>query len=365
MLSIFKHVPDKQPPRIYPEMNNFKHVIMSNYEECSSYWRDMNWSVRGDHILVAILNAAVDIISDNPLDIYRYTQDTIEQHTSARGFVSSITYGRVQPKSYFYGKDCQEIYVNQSFDDAIEQMVTKPWQYWESIRIVEHPFTSLDLQLANGKLRHSGESGLCILKMDIALMYTQYRMWLNSSRSKYADGTHKAITNFIHSYPIVNLLKTHLERAWFNRFFAIALGQPISNQKDDTRLMLRNPYIDSDKVLKRMDETVRRSRANFHEWICWMPGIYCKHLKEHLLQDLVMETHQNKLAFAFGRLKAMEWLFRMEYEIRTGADGQWESEYLKKYREYKYGRTFGTIRGLHYDDVIYLYESKLNSYLVI
>lgn len=364
MLSIFKDIPDRQPPRIPPRLHNVKQILHENHERIVEFWRGMNWAVRSDHILVAMLTQIPDIISYNPLDIYRHAQDTMEQFTSARGIGSSITYSRVQPRSYFYGSQCQEIIISQPFDDAIDQIFTAHYVNWETLRIVTHPFTTFDFQLANGKVRKSGEAGLCVIKMDLALLYTQYRLWLkDKKRSMYDDGTARSIMNFIHSYPVVNLLKSQTERAWFNRLFNISEGLPNLDTREDTRLFMSNPYIGVDDILRKLDSDIKRSRNNFHDWVCWIPGIFGKNLKAHLVQDTILETQQNKLPWALGWLRPMHWMFKLENEIKTGSNTKYAAEYLRKYKEYMYGRTFGTIRGLKYDTVLDAFTNEINVYL--
>lgn len=364
MLSIFKDIPDRQPPRIPPKLNNVKQVIHENHKRIVEFWRGMNWAVRSDHILVAMLTQIPDIISENPLDIYRHAQDTMEQYTAARGIGSSITYSRIQPRSYFFGANCQEVLISQPFDDAIDQVFSKHYTEWETLRIVTHPFTTFDFQLANGKQRKSGESGLCVIKMDLALMFAQYKLWSKDKfRCMYEDGTPKSIMNFIHSYPIVSLLRTQTDRAWYNRLFNISEGLPNMETREDTRLFMSNPYINVDEILTKLDYDIKRSRNNFHDWICWVPGIFSKNLKQHLIQDTVLETQQNKLPWALGWFSTLHWLFKLEHDIETHASTKYTTEYLRKYKEYMYGRTFGTIRGLKYDTVLEAFTNEINAYM--
>lgn len=359
MLSLFKPIRDRQPPRYPPSLDNVKRTVMENYHRCVKYWQGMNWSVRSEHMLVGILNQ-IHVENHDPLAVYRSADVQSAGLVGSRGLINSITYGRVQPKSDYYGITCKEIIIDQRFDNSVDLIFTTHYSKWDPIRVVRHPFTTFDYQLANGKKRTSGEEGLVIIKIDLALLYTQYRLWrLDKIRSVYEDGTPKSVMNFIHSYPVVNMLKTHLDCVWYNRFLNICLNRPNLNDRGDQRLALISSYPYMDQIHQKLKTDMERSRANFHEWLCWIPGLFTKNYKEFLLQDSVLQTHQIKLAFALGWYPAMEWLFKMEASIHTGADTLYRNEYLKANREYRSNRVYGSIRGLNYYDIEKQFEENI------
>lgn len=361
MLSFFKNIPDRQSPRILPNYENLKRTLIHNQIKITEYWQAMNWSVKSDHILVGLLYQ-LNSAATHPMDIYNSIRNYLDGFTMSRGIASTVGYGRVQPKSHFYGHECQEIIVEQPFDDSFNQIFQLPYTKWEALRVIEHPFTSFDYQLANGKIRKNGEKGLCVLKVDLALLYTQYSLWRKDKvRSQYEDGTPKAITNFVHSYPIVNLLKSHNERVWFNRLFNTAMGKLNIDEREDSRLRLLNPYHYMDDIHEKMINELEKSRANFHEWCCWIPGIYTKNLKQHLLQDTVLETQQIKLPWLLGRLSTLEFLLYEETIAGTHSNKMYISEILRSHREYESSRTYSTIRGLDDKTLIRNIEERVIS----
>lgn len=363
MLSFLKHTPDRQPVKTINRLNNIRFTLEDNLKRITQFWHGANWSVKGDHILVSMLGAMTSE-AFNAIDVYDSVRYQAQRVSMARGFASQVGYGRIQPKSYFYGNDCQEIYVYQNFDDSIKQIFTKHYTSWETIRIISHPFTSLDFQLANGKPRKSGEKGLVVIKMDLALMYAQYRMWrADRYRSYYLDGTPKSITNFIHTYPIVSMLKSHTDQAWFNRLFKLSKGEELSNIREDSRLFLVNPYYNVDQVLERIMEDCEKSRNNIHEWCSEIPGIFCKNLKAFYTQDNVLETQQLKGPWNIGRLPLYEWLFSTALKSKGGSNTLYVGEYRKQMREYTNQRTFDTIRGVNGKDVLQEFDTRVTSYV--
>lgn len=361
MLSFFKNVPDRQSPRIFSNFQNILRTLHHNHEQIVKYWHGMNWSVKSDHVLVGLL-LQLSSAANHPTGIYNSIRNYLDGFTMSRGIASGVGYGRIQPKSHFYGHECQEVLVEQPFDDALDQLFGKHYTEWETLRIIEHPFTSFDYQLANGKIRKNGEKGLCVIKMDLALLYTQYALWRrDTQRSKYEDGTVKSITNFVHTYPIVSLLKSHNERVWFNRLFNLAMGRLNIDEREDTRLRLLNPYLYIDDYQRKIIDELEKSRANFHEWCCWIPGIFSKNLKQHLIKDNVLETQQLKLPWLLGRLSTLEFLIHEEFVTNTHANKMYLSEIFRKHREYSGSQTYATIRGLDSKMLIKNIEDKIIS----
>lgn len=350
MLSFLK-LPDRQPPRIHPLLNNVKRTFTANHTTFVKYWRNMNWVVKSDHILVGLI-VQLSTNAFTPIDIYNSIRRNLDGVTMNRGIGSSVGYAKVQPKSHFYGHECKEILIEQPFDDSIQQLFSTHYTEWETIRAVQHPFTSFDYQLANGKLRHSGEYGICVLKMDLALLYTQYVLWRRDTfRSKYEDGTSKSIMNFVHSYPIVNLVKSHNERVWYNRLFNKVKSETVSNYKPDNRPVLLDPYLYLDQIQDKLIDDMEKSRANFHEWCCWIPGITTKNLKEHLKQDNTLSTQQNRLPWLLGELSTIEMLVRLELITNTNASTGYCSEIVRLNKNYLNSRLYGTIKGLPFEEI--------------
>lgn len=350
MLSFLK-LPDRQPPRIPPLLNNVRKTFEHNHTVFTNYWRSMNWAVRSDHILVGLI-IQLTTNAFSPIDIYTSIRRGLDGITMNRGIGSSVGYARVQPKSHFYGSQCSEVLIEQPFDDAIHQLFSTHYTLWETVRVIQHPFTSFDYQLANGKLRHSGEYGICVLKMDLALLYTQYVLWRRDTfRSRYEDGTNKSIANFVHTYPIVNLMRSHNERVWYNRLFTKVKSELVNNAKADNRPRLLDPYLYLDQIQDKLIDDMEKSRANFHEWCCWIPGISTKNLKEHLKQDNVLATQQNRLPWLLGELPAIEMLVRLELAANTNASTGYCSEIIKLNKNYLNSRTYGTIKGLPFEEI--------------
>lgn len=349
MLSFFNQRRNKQPPRQYPNLDNCRFILKQNIDRTIQYYRGLNWAVASDHILVTLLNS----IHSEALDkysLYNSIINLVNMIASAKGVATNVAYGKVQHKSYFYGIDTQEIYIDQRFDDAYDQMMRKHYTEWETIRVVTHPFTSFDLQLANGKKRKSGETGLVVIKMDLCLLYAQYKLWLRDTlMSQYFDGTQKTIMNFVHSYPIPSMLKSHIDCAWFNRIMNTMQDLPISFEKPDSRLMLSNPYIGVETITKNIKRDITNSQADMFEWVCWVPGIYQENMHKFYLQDNLLETQQLRLPWLLGRYYLLRWLFVTDMVVQNYANQKYRHEYYRGWKEIKSNNLFKTIRNLDYE----------------
>lgn len=366
MLSFFNIRRDRQPARHYPNLDNCRFILKQNIQRTIQYYRNLNWAVASDHILVTLLNSIHSEAMDK-YNLYNSTINLVNMVASAKGLATNVAYGKVQHKSYFYGIDTQEIYIDQRFDDAYDQMLNKPYTEWETIRVVTHPFTSFDLQLANGKKRRSNEKGLVIIKIDLCLLYAQYKLWLRDvEMSRYFDGSQKTIMNFIHSYPIPSMLYSHIDCAWFNRLMFQMQELPISFEKPDSRLMLPNPYIGTESIVKNIKRDIFNSQANMFDWVCWIPGIYKENMHQFYLQDNLLETQQLRLPWLLGRYYILRWLFLIDIQINNYANKQYRSEYFRKWKEIKSNNLFRTIRNLdqswfnNFDSIYQMIENETN-----
>lgn len=348
MFKFFNYGVEKGTPRLLSNFDYVKRTIKWNTETLIKYWREMNWVVKSEHILVNLFNSLHAEASD-VLESYRLTRDQVTMQVPSRGIITSINYGRLQPKSNFYGNECREIIIEVPFDDAVEQMMTRSYKEWEPIKVIHHPFTSFDYQLPNNKLRRSGEKGLVIIKMDLSLLYTQYRMWLrDKATSTYGEeGVRKSVMNFLHSFPITNMMRSHIDVVWFNRLFALQEGAPVSNLREDDRLRLATSYTGTDEVLTKYIEIIERGRYDFQEICGMLPGIYTKSLKERMNFDGVRMTHQIRLAVELFRSETMVFLFRSELINPTGRNTMYINEYKQYRRKYDNSNLNDTIKGLN------------------
>lgn len=362
MLTFLHSTRDRQPPRLPPRLNTVKDNIFYNYKRITKYWRNMNWVVKSDHILVGILNGLSSSTFD-PASNYRIARDMALTYTAPRGMVTPVNYGKVQFKSSFYGIDSQEIVLEQPFDDAVEQIFTKHYSEWEPVRVIYHPFTSFDYQLANGKKRVNGESGICVIKVDIGLLFAQYKAWRNDeSNSVYEDGTRKSIMNFVHSYAVVNMMRTHLECVWFNRLRNKYFGIPNNDNREDSRLAMSSSYYHVDEVQDTLIEYLNRSRGSVQDYACWIPGLFNKNFKDFLKDDIVMNTHQNRLAKYLAEVPYLSLLFAIDFKVDARASGMERNEYIRKFKSMDTGRLFGTIRNLSYDKTRDYFMDNINIY---
>lgn len=363
MLSFFRNPRERQPPRHPPRLDNVRDNIQYNYRRITEFWHHMNWVVKSDHPFVGILNGLYTSTEDT-LTNYRIARDNAITYTAPRGIVTSINYGRVQPKSHFYGSDCREILMEQPFDDAIEQITTKHYTKWEACRVIAHPFTSFDFQLPNGKRRKSGEYGICIIKFDIGLLFAQYIAWRNDvNRSQYEDGTNKSVMNFIHTYPVVGMLRTQTEQAWFNRLYNRAAGLPNNDTREDQRHIMSSPYYHVDEVQDKLLDYIYKSRGNMYDWCSQLPGIFSRNLQQYLKDDIVMVTHQNKMTKYLAELPLLSFLFQTEFLLNNDASNMYRNEFVKGCKALSNGRIFETIKYLDGQELRRLFETRIVDYI--
>lgn len=348
MLSIFQ---DKNynpyTTKVYPEMIRMRTVLLRNAEQFMRHWHVQDWHVKGNHILINVLYRIKDIIYTDDISTYHAVSEQIQYVLSGLRFTDYYQYGKIQPVSHFYGKEVKELYHAVTFDDSVEEIVCKPYTDWTPIRVVSHPFTSFDYQIPNGYSRHEQREGVVVIKMDLALLYLQYLKWRHDrKRSTFDDGSMKNITNFLHSYPIVNMIPSHLERCWYNRVMYETLGLPIINYKPSTRFRLLDPYTDVDKVITRINEDISKNRGKFKEWLTMVPGIQASCLYEYIQGDSILRNQQNRLTLFLPCVDVVKWLLKQN-QNHEGLNSSDVAELTKHLRTWLNNGTLSSIDGIN------------------
>lgn len=357
---LYPNVRDSQPPRIPGRLSYCRERLQANFKKVQQYYQTSNHAVRSEMLFVRLLNnmnIESQGLSDG--DLYRKGRELQYQFLSGLGISTQRQTGRYFTKSPLYGEGVSEVILETPFDNSVELLFTEDWRNWDPIRVVTHPFTSFDFQRLDGQPRFSKEKGIAVTKVDIGLLYCQYKNWLRSPYSKYEDGTHKTIMNFLSSYPLTNALKSHVEVSWFNRLFHLSLNKPVSDIRELGLVSLVSVYNEVDKCHQDMLTILLKSKTHFHDWCCWVPGIWQKNLKGHFKTEDIRDVWGLRMGQYLGWVNLLEWLTQLELQVDTNANSLWISELLRKHKQHQNDKVYGSLQGLSYPEGLAMMNDRI------
>ncbi len=290
-----------------PEFEYIKRTYEQQLRTITDYYHNRVYAVRSNHLLCRILTTGEVPAS---YDLYRfldaaYTRSPyIGKHFQ---LTSEITYGEVRP-SIFYGEENHEVlvYVEEPFD--INEAIGN-WQSIQAVKVIEHPFSDMGLLLPSG-IKHSTDTGLVVITINIPLLLLQYRQFVLQQQIKVLNESESllGVAHFVHMYVLPNMLYSHLELCIMNRCMNLYYGAPMGDS------LKRHPFhvIDyKDKIDKSMIGIVKRlkkTRLLYFSILKNIPAIYHEDSQISLQMPDMAHTRQVWWALLLSRLRMIQFL---------------------------------------------------------
>lgn len=225
-----------------------------------------NQSLPNDHPLIRAI-IQINAITDDLYRIYTTALDQVDLVSGLMKWFNGVTFGRPLEKPYFFlDESTPEVIVSAHFEDSsnlVLQQVLEPeknyYLGWSPVRVKYHCYTDMDY------LRMSTEEekripyikSVNIIEVDLALLYTQYRLWRSRPISRYEDGTQKTIGQFLTTVVLPAAIEGQMEIAYFNRMCAYFTGTHIPTSY---RISRKHAYIDT---YKHVDESIMEILKNY------------------------------------------------------------------------------------------------------
>lgn len=290
-----------------PEFDYIKRTYEQQLRTITDYYKNRVYAVRNQHLLSRLLT-----IGEIPAsyDLYRFLEAVYTRAPFiAKHFqlTSEINYGHVKP-SVFYGEENQEIllYNEDEFDvsEAIQH-----WQDIQAVKVIEHPFSDMGLLLPTG-IKHSTDTGLVVISINIPLLLLQYRQFVLQQYVKTLNESESllGVTHFVHMYVLPNMLYSHLELCLVNRCMNLYYGAPMGDQ------LKRHPFhvIDYkdkiDKSLMGIVKRLKKTRLLYFSVLKNIPSIYYEDSQASLQMPDLAHTRQVWWALLLSRLRIIQFL---------------------------------------------------------
>lgn len=312
-------------------------------QNVKDYWRQSAVMVKSDHVLAKILSMVVRN-GDRVYSQYFSTEKQAYSIASTLGMVTNRTVGRVRSKGDFYG--IREIYYFKPVEDSLKLLRNlEGWKEWTPIRVSKHPYSSLNYKLPNGNYEHHED--IAIIEIDIPLLYAQYQQWRGHQVYFFEDPVLHP-SSFIVQYPLANMLESHTDVAFFNRFIHFIDG--IKEEDEDYEAFLSGnptPYTFVDEVIETYIRKLSRTTIRFKDLVNMITLIHQDSAGYLYYKGDIPDTRSNSLTEVIKVLPLYYLLFKLS--SLSGSESlnlKWENDFARIIHVMKSGNYFNTIANL-------------------
>ena len=200
--------------------------LMQNVEKIEHFYQDYPIAVNGSHLLVRLIQT-VNVSRNLSFDRYIANCSARALNVAqALKLTSAISKGQMWD-GVFYGHGTQEIIIAHDSLFSIQE-VHENWKECHPVTVLQHNQTNTALLLPDGRVS-STDKGVAIIAINIPmLMAMYYRFNEEQDAVELGGGTRRTLYQFIHSYAIAGMVRSHLDNVVFNRLYNRASGVPFT-----------------------------------------------------------------------------------------------------------------------------------------
>lgn len=293
-----------------PGMELVRRIYQREIEHIVSYYHDRVFAVMSNHLLCRVVTTGMVPITydmDRFMEAAYARSPYIAKHFN---FTSEINYGSFE-KGVFYGLGNDELllYSEEYFDpiDGLEN-----WKDLRPVKVLEHPISDVGLLLPNG-LNHSTATGLCVVAINLVMLFVQYRGFVTEQMAKVpGEGGLLDVAHFIHMYVLPGMLESHVEIVILNRFKNLFYGAPMSMATKHHPFPVVDYSDKIDKVLKEILKHLKDSKMSYYSALKNIPTVFSEDMQDALLMPDNAQTVQVWWALILSRLGTMKFLIDLQ-----------------------------------------------------
>lgn len=309
-----------------PFFSYIREGVTNELGKVVAYYRERSLASRNDHILVQLLR---HLNISMQRDLYSYVGAAEDRMASvARTFriTSALNVGKVFVPGDFYGAGAEILIADDTEFDIENAMLN--WRELEPVKVHRHPFTDMSCALADGHYKGSKETGLSIISIHFAKLAIQYRGWYMEER-KGLDGITEPIGQFVWRYPIVNLVRSHMDIVLFNRLSYHHRGFQLAPYRRVHPFNIIDYSVRLDGVMDKLIDGVLDRQRTFEEYLLNLPSFRFENILPTFELPDVVPTRQVEWALVLARMPLIIFL------LSVGGDRQHPANrhYINRIRE--------------------------------
>jgi hypothetical protein len=302
-----------------------KALVNKDLQRFVEYYQSQMRYVNNGHLLARLL-LNIPVNFDRPLnELVQRVTDVMYQTCNPLGITTATNYGRVFAQGQFYNKGNEEIiFVHDTAFDA--DLCYANWRSLQPVHVMTHPFTDMSMQRCNGKYE-SDETGLIVIGINLPLLVVQYKAWLDEKRRA---GSHLRIHHFIAMYVITNMVYTHMDLAYINRFANRYKKSPVSNIGRKHPFFISDTHTLIDTVIVQNIQTINKQSLTWADIAFGLELFTDYSLASFMKSPDVVPTRQILWALTVGYLPFWDLLCRLTVKHNKSAN-TFYTQSLKRY----------------------------------
>lgn len=282
--------------------------LLRNLDTVTSYYRSFPSRIDGSHFLIRLIFSMA--ISKN-LDLDRaYAIASSRGLTigTANRMTSSMSKGMLFD-GVFYGPGCKEILI--AHDEPFDyRRIRDNWRALRPITVLQHPKSDLNMNVPDGSAT-SDETGLAVIAINVPMLAMQFREFkiYEDALSEVTGNNPRGVTHFIHSYPLTNMLYSHLDIAVFNRLHHLSRGIPLGVASKKHSFFLTDFSNKLKEVQLKQLSILLNAPKRFDTMLRMIPLVTSKNLWDLARLPKTADTRQVVWALATGRIDLLSFMF--------------------------------------------------------
>ena len=336
----------KQGEIIAPALPSIKQEFKKSINRTMNYFRDSQFFVENDHLLVRLLKTLPEPMGDDVRSWYYQAQDLAE---SLAGIFDITNFRNAKAKVH------QNLFLGGIGEILLE--VTRPitmnirmedWLNTDAIVVMYHPYTDMRVRPLDGKEFQRPIMGdYAVIGIDVALLYVQYHIWKRKvAPEMYKAGKEPSIHKWVYQFPLTNAVRSYIDMSMLNRFLCFYTG--VEPSKVTERAKIPTNFIDfTDKVddcLKIQIGLLRAKKLNYQQLLTNIPLLFKNNALEFSHLDSAFATRQVRWCYLAARLDLIKFLYTAADMKIDGSDRYYDEKWRYSIRVIngEYVNTFPT-----------------------
>lgn len=224
MQSLFRLEPDTNTGSI--ELRQWRYAsegLRQNVDKVEQFYRDYPIAVSDSHLLVRLIQT-INISRTLPFDRYVANCSARSLNVAqALKITSALSKGQMWDGVFYAG--AKEIILAHDTYFNLQDAYAN-WQDLQPITVLLHPESNTNLLIPDGR-KNSLDTGVAVIAVNVPMLMAQYyRFNQEQDLIEQNGGARRVLTQFIHSYPLTNMIRSQLDSAVFNRLYNRTTGVP-------------------------------------------------------------------------------------------------------------------------------------------
>lgn len=198
--------------------------LVQSIEKIEHYHQDYPIAVASSHLLVRLIQT-VNISRNLTFDRYIANCSARSLNVAqALKLTSSLSKGQMWD-GVFYGNGTKEIIIGHDSLFSIQEAHDN-WKAMQPVTVLMHNQTNTALLLPDGRIS-SLDKGVAVIAVNIPmLMAMYYRFNQEQDMVEMGGGARRTISQFVDSYALAGMVRSHLDNVVLNRLYSRATGTP-------------------------------------------------------------------------------------------------------------------------------------------